>query len=324
MNASINQARKRFLESDQEMQDGLMPIVDAHHHFWDVKNNPHHWLKNQPRIPFRYGDYEAICCDFLPGDYSKAVQKHHVIRHVAMEGEWNPLDPVGEALWMHRLASKFGKPHAMSAQIWLDRNDLNQVLEAYAQEPLLGFVKSVRHKPRVTTRQEFKSNWSEPGSMRCGHWRNGYARLADHQLMFELQCPWWHLDEAIELANDFPSTKIIINHAGLPATRDAETVATWSKAMGRISECQNVFVKISGLGVAGKAWTVEAHKPIVQTLIDQFGVDRCMFASNYPVDALVTNLDSIWSGFKQLTKRLNPTERLAIFCDTAVNVYQLK
>jgi predicted TIM-barrel fold metal-dependent hydrolase len=94
--------------------------------------------------------------------------------------------------------------------------------------------------------------------------------------------------------------------------------------MGRISECQNIFVKISGLGVAGQAWTVEAQKPIVQTLIDQFGVDRCMFASNYPVDALVTNLDSIWSGFKQLTKRLNPTERLAIFCDTAVNVYQLK
>ncbi len=321
---SIKQARLHFLDADRDLQDDLLPIVDAHHHFWDVTNNPHPWLRNKPRIPFRYGDYESICCDFLPSDYEVAVKKHKVIRHVVMEGEWNPLDPVGEAIWMSRLAHKSGKPHAMSAQVWLDRNDLTQVLDAYAKAPLHKFVKSVRHKPRVTTQSEYKSSWAEPGSMRCAHWRNGYARLAEYKLMFELQCPWWHLEEAAELAKDFPEIKIIINHAGLPATRNSETLAQWSKAMGRISACPNVFVKISGLGVAGQAWTPEAQQPIVQTLLDQFEVKRCMFASNYPVDSLVANLDSIWSGFKQLTSHLNAEDRLAIFLDTAVDVYQLK
>ena len=316
----LTRARAEFLAAGDE---ALLPIVDAHHHFWDLRN-PHPWLTELPRIPFRYGDYEAICQDFLPADYAAACGAHRVLRHVVMEGEWTPHDPAGEAFWMKALADRCGKPHAMAAQIWLDRDDAETLMQTYVLAPLGGFVRSVRHKPRCTQRADYRHDWTEPGSMRCPRWRDGYALLAKYGLMFELQAPWWHMAEAAELARDFPETPIIVNHAGLPATRDPETLAQWRAAMARLVPYPNVVVKISGIGVRGEAWTVEQQAPVVDALIADFGVERCLFASNHPVDAIVVTLDALWSGFKALTRALVPEQRLALFCDNAAALYGLR
>lgn len=321
MRADLAQARQAFLASGE---DGLLPIVDAHHHFWAVPANPHHWLTQLPRIPFRYGDYSAICQDFLPADYTAARRDHLVLRHVVMEGEWDPADPVGEALWMQSLAHRSGVPHAMAAQVWLDRDDVAEVLGRYAQAPLAGFVRSVRHKPRSVPREQHHSGWSAPGSMRCERWRQGYALLQRHGLMFELQAPWWHMDEAIELARDFPGTRMVVNHAGLPAVRDPETLRQWRASMARLADCPNVRVKLSGLGVAGEAWGIEQQRPVVEALIADYGVQRCLFASNFPVDSLVVSLDKLWGGFKTLTRGLSAEDRLALYCDNAVETYGLQ
>ncbi len=321
ISSDLKEAREQYLQTGL---DSLLPIVDAHHHFWDIVNNPHPWLQKKPMIPFRYGDYSAICKNYLPEDYQKACGQHRVMRHVTMEGEWDTCDPVGEALWMKELFQRSGKPHATAAQIWLDRDDLDHVLHAYTSEPLRGFVKSVRHKPTHIPCHEYTQGWSTKGSMRDKAWRAGYARLRDANLMFELQAPWWHMDEAVELACDFPDITIIINHAGLPATREAGVLAKWRPAMARVAACPNVYMKISGLGVKGEAWTPEQQAPVVHALIEDFGIKRCLFASNHPVDAVVVTLDDLWSGFKTLTQHLTPHERLALFCDNALALYDLR
>ncbi len=314
----LDDARRSYLASGDE---ALLPIVDAHHHYWDLARNPHPWLQQEPRIAFRYGDYGAICRDYLPADHRAAAAGHCVVRNVMMEGEWDRRDPLGEARWAHALAGILGVPHAMAAQIWLDRGDLDEVLRQYRALPL---VRSVRHKPRVTTRHEYRSGWDVPGSMRCPRWRNGYAKLEPAGLMFELQAPWWHLAEAVELARDFPRTTLIVNHAGLPAERDEASLRLWRRAVERLADCPNVVVKISGLGVASVPWTPQMQKPVVDALLASFGIARCMFASNHPVDALVASFDTIYSGFKQLTRHLSPTDRLALFCDNAARLYQLR
>lgn len=321
MSSDLAQARQAFLQSGDDAQ---LPIVDAHHHFWAVPANPHPWLTELPRIPFRYGDYAPICRDFLPEDYAAASGPHQVLRHVVMEGEWDPADPAGEACWMQDLAQRTGRPHAMAAQAWLDRDDVEQVLARYAQGPLAGFVRSVRHKPRTVPREQHHAAWSAPGSMRCPRWRRGYALLARHGLMFELQAPWWHMDEAVELARDFPETRIVVNHGGLPAQRDAESLRLWRRAMDRVADCPNVVMKISGLGVVGAEWSASLQRPVVKALIGSFGTRRCMFASNFPVDSLVVSFDALWVGFKELTRELESTERLALFCDNAATTYALQ
>jgi predicted TIM-barrel fold metal-dependent hydrolase len=155
-------------------------------------------------------------------------------------------------------------------------------------------------------------------------WRRGYAMLARHGLSFDLQTPWWHLCEAAELARDFPQTQIILNHTGLPSDRSEQGLAGWREAMRVLAEQPNVACKISGLGQPGQAWTVASNGPVVLDTIAIFGIERCMFASNFPVDSLVADFDTIFDGFKAIVAHLRTTEQAALFHDNAVRLYRLE
>lgn len=314
---SIAGQRARFLAT---AADSDLPIVDAHHHFFDLEANDHPWLKGERLSAFRYGDYSAICRDFMPDDYQQASGAHRIVKTVLMEGEWNPADPVGEARWVAGLAAKAGRPNAMAAQIWLDRDDVGAVLDAYAGLPL---VRSVRHKPKARTRAAHAANFAAPGSMRCRRWRDGYARLQAAGLHFELQAPLWHFGEAVELARDFPGTLIIVNHAGLPADRSDQGLKAWRMALDRLADAPNVVMKVSGIGVPGEAWTAALQAPVIAGTLAAFGTGRVAFASNYPVDSLCASFATIFDVFKAVTADLAPATRLALFHDNATDWYRL-
>jgi predicted TIM-barrel fold metal-dependent hydrolase len=308
--------RARFLASGD---DAELPIIDAHHHFFDLARNYHPWLSDRP-VTFRYGDYSAIRRDFLPADYHRAIDGHLVVGSVLMEGEWDPRDPVGEMEWASAIAREHDLPSAAIGQIWLDRADVGEVVAAYRAMPL---VRSVRHKPKATSREDHRSDFAAPGSMRDRRWRDGYALLAGAGLSFDLQTPWWHLDEATELARDFPETTIILNHAGLPADRSAEGLASWRAALDRLAREPNVVAKISGIGVPGQAWTLELQAPVIAGVIAAFGAERCAFASNFPVDGLCASFGTIFEVFKAAVRVRPPVERLALFHDNAARWYGL-
>jgi predicted TIM-barrel fold metal-dependent hydrolase len=155
-------------------------------------------------------------------------------------------------------------------------------------------------------------------------WRAGYALLAQHSLSFDLQTPYWHLGEAADLARAFPGTPIILNHTGLPADRSAAGLAAWRLGMERLAAEPNAVVKISGLGQPTRRWTVEANRSIVLDTIAIFGVDRCLFASNFPVDRLVADLDTIFGGFKAIVGGFPRADRVKLFHDNAVRLYRLR
>jgi predicted TIM-barrel fold metal-dependent hydrolase len=302
------------------MRDDELPIVDAHHHFWDLARNPHPWLRDLPPIAFRYGDYSALRGrNFLPEDYDRAAAGHRVVATVTMEGEWDPADTLGEARWMTALAERAGRPAAHVAQAWLDRDDIEAVVAAYAAMPL---VRGVRHKPRAAPRPDLVERGAR-GGMGDRRFRAGYALLARAGLHFELQTPWWHLDEALDLIAAHPEVPLVLNHTGLPADRTAEGLAGWRAAMRRLARAPGVRVKISGLGLAGRPWRLEDNRGVIRETIEMFGPARCMFASNFPVDGLCGSFDTIFSGFKAATADLAREDRLALFHDTAISTYRL-
>jgi predicted TIM-barrel fold metal-dependent hydrolase len=149
------------------------------------------------------------------------------------------------------------------------------------------------------------------------------ALLKRYGLSFDLQTPWWHFGQARDLAGSYPETRIIVNHTGLPADRSPEGLAGWREALKMLAAAPNVAIKISGLGQAGKPWTADDNRRIVLDTIDIFGVDRCMFASNFPVDSLVASFDTIFNGFLTITAELTAEERRRLFHDNAVRFYRL-
>ena len=265
---------------------------------WDPQAHYYPWLCDPQPIAFRYGDYSSLRRRYLVEDYRADSAGWPVKRGVYVEAEWDPRDPAGEMDFISGLV-RTGFPTVAIAQAWLHREDCAAVLEAQARHP---FVRGVRHKPK-------------PGMMDDRRWREGYRRLAPLGLHFELQAPWRQLEEAARLARDFPDTGIVLNHTGLPV--DPE-IPEWRSAVSRLAVCPNVTVKISGLGrMTGK-------REVVLSTIELFGVQRAMFASNFPVDGLCASFDAIYSGFDEVTRGFTDEERRALFHDNAIRIYRMK
>lgn len=290
-------------------------IIDVHHHVWDTRLGTYPWLCDPEPIAFRYGDYSAIRRPYLPKDFRADAEPFIVDASVYVEAEWRRDDPIGEMDYISKLRQAEGLPSVAVAQAWLDRADCAAVLESHAARE---FVRSVRHKPRANQKPG-----GPPGAMKDMTWREGFARLAPLGLRFDLQTPWWHLGEARQLADVFPSTQIILNHTGLPSDRSVEGIAGWRAAMTNLAGAPNVSVKISGIGQPGKPWTVEANRDIVLTTIDLFGVERCMFASNFPVDSLCASYREIFEGFEMIVSDFSPAEQTALFSENARRVYSI-
>jgi predicted TIM-barrel fold metal-dependent hydrolase len=266
-------------------------------HIWDPRAHYYPWLCDPEPIAFRYGDYSALRRPYLVDEYRADSCGWPVVKAVYVEAEWDPRDPLGEMNFIAQLRKEHSFPCVAIAQGWLDRADCAAVLEAHARQ---AFVRGVRHKPR-------------PAMMDDARWRAGYRRLAPLGLHFELQAPWPQLAEATRLAHDFPDTPIVLNHTGLP--RGGEFVG-WRNAMAELAGCPNVALKISGLGVP--------DREIVLTAIELFGVQRAMFASNYPVDSLRASFGAIYSAFDEITRGFPTAERRALFHDNAVRIYQME
>jgi predicted TIM-barrel fold metal-dependent hydrolase len=297
-----------------------LPIIDAHAHFWDLEARHYPWLRGPELIAFRYGDYSAIRRTYLPPDYHRDSKHFRVIGMVHVEAEHDPADPVGETRWLARVAEQTGLPSACVCQAWLDRADVAEVLAAQAMFP---FVKGIRHKPGAASDPR-DARRGAPGSMDDSVWRRGFAMLARHRMSFDLQTPYWHLDAAADLAADFPETQIIINHAGLPADRSEEGLRAWRKALEGMAVHANVALKISGIGLPGRPWTVLDNRAIVRDAIAVFGTERCVFASNFPVDSLVADFGTIFSGYREITRDFPDEDIAKLFHDNALRIYRLK
>ena len=295
-----------------------MKFLDAHHHFWDISSNYYPWLCDEPQISFRYGNYADIRTNYLPKDYEDDTAQFEVIGSVHVEAEWNPEDPVGETRWLTDITQTCQHPVVFVVQAHLDENNIEEVLTGHSAFPQ---VRGIRHKPTSTTQNAAKQRGLR-GSMDDPKWRDGYARLGQLGYSFDLQVPYWHLDQAGDLAADFPETTLVINHTGLPSDRTDPGISNWSNAIEQVALKENVMIKISGLGQTNQPWTVESNRTIVLRALDIFGPNRCMFASNFPVDRLCGDLDTILLGFREIVDTLPETTADALFYKNAMRIYR--
>jgi predicted TIM-barrel fold metal-dependent hydrolase len=295
------------------------PIVDPHQHFWDLSRNYYPWLCDPKPVHFRYGDYTALKRNYLPPDYLRDAGPLNVVKTVHVQANWDPSDPVGETRWLEEIAHECGYPHACVGSALLARRDIEQVLAGHAKSKL---TRGVRNFPLAATRPS-EVRRGESGSMDDPKWRRGYGLLETYGFSFDVQTPWWHFDALAELARDFPNTQIVIVHTGLPVERSEEGLAAWRAALELAAAQPNVAIKISGLGRPGLPWTLTANGPIIRDTIEIFGPERCMFASNFPVDGLTGSFQMIYGGFRAAVSNRPVEERRMLLHDNAVRIYRL-
>ena len=295
------------------------PIVDAHQHFWDLTRRRHPWLTDALLPVFRYGDYAALRRNYLPDDYGRDTARQRVVASVHVEAEWDRDDEVGETRWLAEVRAHHERPTVAVAHARFERDDVEEILAGHAAFP---FVRGIRQKPAAAAAPAAVVKGA-PGSMGDPRWRRGFALLERYGFSFDLQTPWWHLPEAADLARAFPHTTIIVNHTGLPADRTPDGLEAWRDALETVAAAPNVALKISGLGQADGSWPYASNRRVVRDAITIFGVERCMFASNFPVDPLCADYDTIVDGVRRSVHDFAPEDQARLFHDNARRIYRI-
>ena len=297
-----------------------MKIADAHHHLWDLENNHYPWL--QEPVEHFAGDYSDIRRTYLIGDLQHDASEFELSKSVHLQAEYDHSDPVRETAWLqsvHDDPASEGLPSAAVAYADFEADDVEEVLARHCEYSVMRGIRYMLNygdEPRMRFAPR-------DGLTRDPKWLSGYRQLTKFGLSFDCQVWPWQLQDAARLAGDNPDIPVILNHTGMPINRDPAGMSEWRDGLKALAANGNASAKISGLGMLDREWDAERIKPFVLDTIEAFGTDRCMFASNYPVDRLFGTFSRIWRAFDETTRDFTPEERTNLFHDNAVRIYRL-
>jgi predicted TIM-barrel fold metal-dependent hydrolase len=299
----------------------LEPIIDAHHHLWQLEGGPlyYPWLQDPQPHEFFLGDYASLKRDYLPPDYRSDATGHYVVKTVHVEAECRRDQQVAETRWLTEINARYGMPDAIVAHAWFHTPDAEEIL---AQQKAFPLVRGIRSKP-VTARRPGESVNGAAGSMQDPHWLAGLRLLRKYGLPWDLRVPTWHLEEAAQVVGAIPDIPVVLNHTGFPWDRSDAGLAMWRRGMKALAEREQVFCKLSCLCLQDGPWQLEDNRRVVLEAIEIFGVDRCMFASNFPVDGLRVSYDRMFQDFKSMTALLSASDRRKLFHDNAARFYRI-
>lgn len=294
-----------------------LPIIDAHHHLWDLENSYYPWLSDGMK-PSAFGDYTAINKSYLLDDFLDDAKNQNLVKSVHLDVGYDPRSPAGETRWLQGIADKRGFPHGIVGYADLSKPDVGELLDQHMQYAnFRGIRQSMNYHAEPA-----KTYQSRPEISRTAEWRRGFKELARRGLSFDLQLYYPQMGEFLDLAGDFPDVQIILNHTGMQVD-GLDHFEGWKAGMRTLAQAPNVACKISGLGMGDWTWTTGSIRPYVEEAIAAFGVERCMFASNFPVDKLFSSYDAIFNAFKAITRDYPHSERMALFHDNAARFYRL-
>ena len=314
-----------------------LPIVDPHHHLWER------------------GDMIYMYRDLL----EDLQAGHNIVSTVfidcrSMYRKEGPTEmrPLGETEFVNGVAAMFasgsyGAPRACAGIVsYADLRlgaKAREVLEAQIAAGN-GRFRGIRYATGWDKHEEIRRTHTNPpqGLMADKAWREGFAQLGKLGLTFDAWLYHPQLGELADLAGTFPDTAIILDHVGGPlgygpySSRHKEEFAAWKASMAGLSRHANVTVKVGGLGMP-MGWfdfydrpapptsqmLADAFKPWVETCIELFGAERCMFESNFPVDKITSSYSVLWNAFKRLAAKASAAEKKALFSGTAARVYKL-
>lgn len=315
-----------------------LPIVDPHHHLWDTPQR---------------GTY------LLPEFIADAAGGHNIVSSVFLECQSmfrasgpDEMKPVGEVEFINGVAAMaasggYGKTRICEAIVgWADL-----MLGARVREVLEALITAGNGRFRGTrygtsydegVAGKYVSRRIPQHRLLDPKFREGFAELGKLGLTFDS----WHfhpqLPDLVDLARNFPNQTIIVDHVGgvlgvgQYAGRNAEIMPVWRQSIAALAACPNVNIKLGGLGMTSFGFGFHEReappsseelaaiwKPYVEPCIEAFGVNRCMFESNFPPDKQSCGYTELWNAFKRITAGFSASEKKALYSGTAARVYTM-
>ena len=322
----------------EEPLDPKMPIIDPHHHLWE--RGGARYLLHDIKADIDGGGHNIRATVFSQCDSMYRA-----------DGDPN-FAPIGETEFVNGVAAMSASgvygPIRICAGIVSFANlfigaEVDKVLEAHLRAAGDRF-KGVRYCSVWDADKSIRSTPMDfpKGLLLDPKFREGYARLSRYKLSFDALLYHTQIPELADLARAYPDTPIVLDHIGCPlgigvyvGKRD-EVFKLWQENMRDLARCDNVVVKLGGMGMHFLGFGFEnlpappssddlakIWKPYVETCIEAFGVRRCMFESNFPVDKRYYSYGVMWNAFKKLAASYNADEKAELFFNAAKRAYRL-
>ena len=326
----------------EEVLEPEIPICDPHHHFWDMRTQ---------RIPYQRYLLHELADDINCGHNVRSTVFVEARSMYRVDGP-EELRPVGEVEFVQGLAAAsdtglYGPGKAAAAIVGHANLHLGEgvrpVLEALRAASPNRF-RGIRHSVTWDPNPEVENTaaFAQPNQLASETFRAGASVLASMGMSLEAWMYHPQLPELADFARAVPDLTIILNHigglqrTGPYANRDDEVLANWREGIAAAGSCPNVNMKLGGIGMprTGFDWHLreipigseelaEDMAPFMSYCIEQFGPNRCMFESNFPVDKVSYSYNVMYNAFKRLSREYSPSERADMFHDTAARVYRI-
>ena len=280
-------------------------IVDAHVHLWDpARADWYPYLSGRQQLDM--------------GDVSGMSRRFDVPTHQRESAGWNVeklvnvaaatgRHSVDETLELDRRADDDGHPDAIVGGI-TPTDSVDEALELLDRQMAATRFRGVRPMGA------FEGPLPSADVLRA---------LQDRGLLFELMAHPDQLRTAAEGLAPFDDLVVVVEHTGWPRSTTDEERGLWRSGMEALAGLRaNVFCKLSGLAMPLGSMEAAAFAPWLEPAIELFGADRCMFASNFPVDGMHGSLDQLFTAYAEVTAGLDARDRDALFAATAERVYR--
>jgi len=277
-------------------------IIDSHHHFWDrsLDQFDYSWQED-PKL-------EKICRSFLPVDLQPLIEAAGVERTIFVQTQHN----VEENRWVLGLAENNDWMAGIVGWVDLAGDDCEAQIEEFKDNPkFLG----VRHVVQDEVDDDF--------IVRDDVMR-GLGLLEKHDLAFDLLFYVKHLKHAATVAKAFPNLRLVINHLAKPEIKD-QKMEGWRENFLAAAKFPNVYCKLSGMVTEADwdSWKAADLKPYVNTALEAFGPDRCMFGSDWPVSVLASSYQGLFDALTECIGGVSQSERAQILGETASQFYRI-
>ncbi len=291
-------------------------FIDPHVHFWDLNHIRYPWLTPPFDDEGPNGSVEPIAQDYLLNEYLAEASRWDVRGIVHIEAGAHPDDALKETDWLQGMAGRLGLPSAIVAFAALDAPDVEELLAAHAERPN---VRGIRHI--VNWHPDPARSYTDRDVTTSPAWQEGFGLLEKFGLSFELQAYPGQFPHLADMIATLPNTPVIVNHTGMMTGR--ENIEEWRTGMTALAALPNVSVKISGMGFAFRPWGQQQVNDYILETIDLFGVDRCMFASDFPTDKLFGSFNKHLDAYANTVAPFTDDERHALFAGNANRIYRL-
>ncbi|ALP65481.1 amidohydrolase family protein [Paraburkholderia caribensis] len=322
---------------DEPVLEPALAIVDAHHHLWDRQTGRY--------LADEFGRDLASGHRVVSTVY---VQCRSMLRQDGPEA----MKPLGEVEFATGVAAMFasgayGQARCCEAIVGgADLTlgaELDGVLEAMLQVSG-GRLRGIRNPLAWHASPEVSSSPVTPprDQMTNPAFRQGVRTLGRFGLSLDAWVYHTQLDDLYELARAAQEVTVVIDHFGGPlgvgphAGQRAAVLAEWKQKLARLASLPNTRIKLGGAGMnvfgfdfatralpPSSEQLAAAWRPYFDVCVELFGVDRCMFESNFPVDKGMFSYGVLWNAFKRLASAMSADDKTALFSRTAATTYRL-